>query len=91
MSNDHDGDGGYFIRVIDTGIGISEEDIPRIFERFGQVHNVEIRSIEGVGLGLPLTKTLVEMHNGTISIDSDVGIGTTVTVWFPSERIAQSA
>ncbi|MEE8189522.1 MAG: PAS domain S-box protein [Kiloniellales bacterium] len=77
---------GHVIRVADTGIGIAPEDVPRALARFGQVGADRGRKAEGTGLGLPLTMSLVELHGGTFDLESQVGVGTTVTVRFPAER-----
>ena len=71
------------IRVKDTGIGIPQEKLDIIFERFRQVDNVLTRKNEGSGLGLSLVKSLVEMHNGKISVKSRVGKGTEFIIIFP--------
>ncbi len=71
------------ISVSDTGIGMKPEDIPVALERFQQVDNQLSRRHAGTGLGLPLSKALVEMHGGHLRIDSTPGRGTTVTVSFP--------
>ena len=81
---------GYVFQVIDTGIGIALEDIPKALSQFGQVDNALNRQHEGTGLGLPLTKSLVELHGGSLDLQSDVGVGTTVTVRFPADRIVAS-
>ena len=81
---------GYVFQVIDTGIGIAPEDIPKALSQFGQVDNALNRQHEGTGLGLPLTKSLVELHGGSLDLQSDVGVGTTVTVRFPADRIVAS-
>ncbi len=78
-------------KVIDTGIGIAPEDIPKALSRFGQIVGDLNRQYEGTGLGLPLTKALVELHGGSLDLQSEVGIGTTVTVRFPAERIVASS
>jgi len=80
------GDGGVALMVSDTGIGIADEDIPRVLERFGQVRDGHMQAYEGAGLGLAMTKSLMELHGGTIEIKSTVGKGTTVTVIFPPEQ-----
>jgi signal transduction histidine kinase len=80
-------DSGYVFQVIDTGIGIALEDIPTALSPFGQVDRQLDRKYEGTGLGLPLTKSLVEMHGGSLNLQSEVGVGTTVTVRFPAKRI----
>ncbi len=71
-----------YIKVIDTGIGMSEKDIPKALSSFGQIDNKLSRKYEGTGLGLPLTKKLVELMNGTFDITSKPGKGTTVTLGF---------
>lgn len=72
------------IRISDTGIGIDEKDITRIFEPFYQVKNEYRGKTPGTGLGLPLTKTLVEMHQGTLHVKSDgIGSGTCFTISLP--------
>jgi signal transduction histidine kinase len=81
---------GYVFQVIDTGIGIALEDIPKALSQFGQVDSVLNRQHEGTGLGLPLTKSLVELHGGSLDLQSNVGVGTTVTVRFPAERVIHS-
>jgi signal transduction histidine kinase len=78
--------GDVLIQVIDTGIGIAADDIPTAFKPFGQIDARLSRQYEGTGLGLPLTKVMVELHQGRITIDSAVGIGTTVTVRLPASR-----
>ena len=84
-------DSGYVFQVIDTGIGIALADIPTALSHFGQVDSALSRKYTGTGLGLPLTKSLVEMHGGSLDLQSEVGAGTTVTVRFPSERIVHLA
>ena len=79
--------GDLLLTVADTGIGLAEEDIPRALQAFGQVDSVLTRKHEGTGLGLPLCKTLAELHGGTLTIESEVGRGTAVTVRLPRERI----
>jgi len=83
-------DSGYVFQIVDTGIGIAPEDIAKALSRFGQVNDGLNRPYAGTGLGLPLTKSLVEQHGGTLDLQSNVGIGTTVTVRFPAERIVAS-
>lgn len=84
-------DTGLTITIGDTGIGIAAEDIPRALERFAQVDNRFSRRFEGTGLGLPLSKRLVELHGGVLSIESTVGAGTVVTVTLPRERLRPRA
>ena len=78
---------GYVLQIDDTGIGIAAKDIPKALGRFQQVDGRLNRKHEGCGLGLSLTKSLVELHGGSLDLQSKVGEGTTVTVRFPAERI----
>jgi signal transduction histidine kinase len=80
---------GFAIQVADTGIGMAKEDIPRALERFGQLDSDLNRKYEGTGLGLPLTKKLVELHGGRFEIESELCVGTKVTVTFPAERLIE--
>ncbi|MHA1537353.1 MAG: PAS domain-containing sensor histidine kinase [Alphaproteobacteria bacterium] len=82
-----DEDGCFVLSVSDTGIGIDVDDIPRMFTPFSQVEGSVSRRHEGTGLGLPLVKSLVEMHGGTIKLESELGTGTIATVCFPAERV----
>jgi len=84
-------DGGLELRVIDTGIGIAMEDTARAMSSFGQVDSRLERKYEGTGLGLTLARDLVELHDGTLRLDSEVGVGTTVTIRFPAERVSRKA
>ena len=79
----------YIFQFVDTGIGIAPDDIPKALSQFGQVKGGLDRGHEGTGLGLPLTKALVELHGGSLDLQSEVGVGTTVTVRFPNERLVQ--
>tara|TARA_R110002072_G_scaffold72335_2_gene172913 strand:- start:738 stop:3407 length:2670 start_codon:yes stop_codon:yes gene_type:complete len=74
---------GVAIQVTDTGIGIAKEDLPRLGRPFEQIESQHSKSHQGSGLGLALSKSLVEMHGGTLSIESDLGEGTTVTFVMP--------
>lgn len=71
--------------VSDTGIGIAEADIATALAVFGQVHRSQ--SHEGTGLGLPLCKMFAELHGGKLQLTSEVGVGTTVRITFPAERV----
>ena len=77
----------FVFQIVDTGIGIAPQDIPNALAQFGQVDSDLNRKYEGTGLGLPLTKALVELHGGALDLQSKVGAGTTVTVRFPAWRI----
>jgi len=74
---------GWRIRVEDTGVGISPEDLPKVMAPFGQVANAMTRTQDGTGLGLPLAKSLTEMMSGVFSIESEPGRGTRVEVELP--------
>jgi signal transduction histidine kinase/HAMP domain-containing protein len=79
------------VTVADTGIGMNPEDVEIAFQPFGQVDNRLERRYEGTGLGLPLTKALVDLHGGAIVIDSARGKGTRVTVTFPRNIVQDLA
>ena len=79
---------GLTLAVADSGIGIAAQDIPKALEVFGQVDSSLARKYEGTGLGLPLSKQLMELHGGTLNLESQVNVGTTVTVTLPRERLA---
>lgn len=81
-------DSGIQLEVQDTGMGISEDETPRIFTRFFRSQAARQASIPGVGLGLSITKTIVERHGGKISCVSKPGAGTTFTMTLPSEPSA---
>lgn len=78
-----DGDDGAVITVSDTGIGMTPLEIKKAMERFGQAEASFSKTISGTGLGLPLVDGLVKLHGGTLSIESEKGRGTTVTVRLP--------
>jgi PAS domain S-box-containing protein len=75
------------ITVADTGIGMRAQDIPIALQPFRQIESTLARRHEGTGLGLPLTKAIVEMHGGTLTVQSEPGKGTTVTAIMPAERV----
>lgn len=74
---------GVLVEVADNGIGIPADDLPHIFERFRRAGNVDSRSHAGMGLGLYISRGIIEAHNGTIVVDSEVGRGTTMRVTLP--------
>lgn len=73
--------------VADEGVGMSPHDIPKALEPFAQVDGTLARSHEGTGLGLPLAKRLTELHGGTLEIESEPGVGTTVSLVLPLARL----
>ncbi|OLB49725.1 MAG: hypothetical protein AUI08_07340 [Gemmatimonadetes bacterium 13_2_20CM_2_65_7] len=75
------------IRVADTGSGVPADHLPRIFERFYRVDPGRSRQEGGTGLGLAIVKHLVEAHGGRVEAESELGRGTTILLYFPSERI----
>ncbi len=77
---------GFVVSISDTGIGIAEPDLRTILQPFIQVDSSLSRRYEGTGLGLPLTKSLVELHGGILEIESRMGEGTTASAIFPRER-----
>jgi signal transduction histidine kinase len=77
------GEGSLVFTVSDTGRGIPPADLPRIFDEFYQVTESDGYKSAGTGLGLPVSKALVEMLGGTIDVDSTVGVGSTFIVTIP--------
>ena len=76
-------EGGLHIRIRDTGIGMCTTDIPLVLQPFYRVNSVLDSKHQGAGLGLPFAKSVVELHGGTLAIESELGVGTTVTVTLP--------
>jgi signal transduction histidine kinase len=87
MSVERERNDGLAFRIEDTGIGMSPEAVPVALTPFGQIDHGLDRKYDGAGLGLPLTKRLVELHGGTMEIESAPGKGTAVTARFPKERV----
>jgi two-component system, cell cycle sensor histidine kinase PleC len=79
--------GGQYLSVKDTGPGIPEEEIPFVLASFGQGSNSIKSAEQGAGLGLPIAKSLVDLHQGTFTLKSKLRIGTEVIVTFPPERV----
>lgn len=84
-------DGSATVRVGDTGIGISPEDLLIVTEPFSQVGDILTRRHEGTGLGLSLCKSLMDLHQGQIEIESVPEQGTTVSLWFPPDRVVKQS
>jgi signal transduction histidine kinase len=82
-----DKDGCLLLSVSDNGIGIKPVDLAMVLRPFGRVENAYNRKHEGTGLGLPLVKKFTEVHGGRFEIDSEFGVGTTVTLRLPASRL----
>jgi two-component system cell cycle sensor histidine kinase PleC len=79
--------GGQYLTVKDTGSGIAEDEIPIVLASFGQGSNSIKSAEQGAGLGLPIAKSLIDMHGGTFTLKSKIRIGTEVIITFPPERV----
>ncbi len=79
--------GGIAIVITDTGIGIAQEDLDRVIKPFEQSESSYTKTIEGTGLGLSLARSLMELHGGELTIESELGAGTSVYLTFPAERV----
>jgi len=79
-------DGGCSIAIVDSGIGIAQDDLPKVMEPFVQIETAFTRKNEGTGLGLPLVKRMAALHGANFHIASEPGVGTAVMVDFPPER-----
>jgi signal transduction histidine kinase len=77
-------DGGVTITVADSGIGIAAADIPKALAAYSQVANEATRKHDGTGLGLPIVNALMKLHGGSLELTSEVGVGTTVSLHFPT-------
>jgi signal transduction histidine kinase/DNA-binding response OmpR family regulator/streptogramin lyase len=71
------------IEVRDSGVGIAETDLPRVFERFHQVDTTSTRRREGIGIGLAMVSEIVELHGGSVEVQSELGVGSTFTIHLP--------
>jgi two-component system cell cycle sensor histidine kinase PleC len=80
--------GGYALTVKDSGIGMTEEEVAKALLPFGQVENKMTAKHTGTGLGLPLAKAMLELHGGSLAIESAPGRGTAITLRFPAARVA---
>ncbi|HWK44056.1 MAG TPA: GAF domain-containing protein [Stellaceae bacterium] len=83
-------DRGITIEVADTGIGMRPDQITRAFEPFTQIDADLNRSFEGTGLGLPLARHLIELHDGTLTLTSEPGIGTVASIHLPMQRVVET-
>jgi signal transduction histidine kinase len=86
-----DSAGSMVLAISDTGIGMAEEEIAIAMQPFGQVDSSLSRRFEGTELGLPLTKAFVEMHGGSLRLESARNSGTTACVVFPPHRVLRHA
>jgi two-component system heavy metal sensor histidine kinase CusS len=85
LSLEQSDDGGLSLTVTDTGIGISADDLSRVFDRFFRSEQARAMNAEGSGLGLSIVKSIVELHAGSIELSSNVGVGTSITLRFPPQ------
>jgi len=81
--------GGLAIVIRDTGIGIKKELIAKALENYGQINSDTARKHKGTGLGLPLAKQLMELHGGSLTLESEPGVGTCITLTVPACRVLQ--
>jgi signal transduction histidine kinase len=84
-----DAKSGFAFQITDTGIGMAVDDIPKALAKFRQIDSDLNRKYAGTGLGLPLAKSMTELHGGSLEIESELGRGTVVTVRLPAARIAR--
>ncbi len=89
MTAERDLKGGIVLAVADAGVGIAPENISRVLEPFQTIGGPFGRSRRRTGLGLPLVKSLIELHGGTFFLKSTPGVGTTVALGFPPDRVAE--
>ncbi|WP_170885564.1 sensor histidine kinase [Bacillus alkalicellulosilyticus] len=86
IANIEQQDDDIVVQIIDTGKGIPSYDLNRIWERFFKVDRIRTKKGRGTGLGLAIVKELVELHHGTITVESEIGKGTTFSIRFPTNR-----
>lgn len=87
LETEIEANGALRVAVVDTGIGIAQEDLAKVMAPFMQVESVHSRKYEGTGLGLPISQALTELHGGKFSLTSTLGEGTTITTRFPPSRV----
>jgi len=75
----------WFLSVKDTGIGIEKDKIPKMFDKFYQIEDVLTRKNQGIGLGLSIVKSIVQLHKGDIIVKSSLGKGTEIKVLIPNK------
>lgn len=91
MSTGLDQNGDLYLTVVDTGVGIPEDKIDFVFEPFNQVGDHQTRATQGTGLGLPIARSLAELHGGSLKLESTVGKGTRLIFCLPKSRIEIAA
>jgi len=90
LFTNYDADGSFRLSLTDTGVGMTDVEVEKALSPFGQLDNALDRSSSGAGLGLPLSKAIMNVHDGRIEILSEKSIGTTVTLVFPATRVVKS-
>ncbi len=78
---------GLILQVQDTGVGIPQSELPKVMQKYMQASNEQNKHMTGTGLGIPVTKSLIELHQGVLELSSEEGTGTTISAVFPKERL----